>query len=109
LPARRALSLATAEGAAAIGLGDQVGQLAPGMRADLIQVSLADLSFVPVYGVVSHLAYVADEHDVTTVIVDGRILMRNREVLSINKYRLRREAGELTARIRAELVTGQDR
>ncbi|MBT8137778.1 MAG: amidohydrolase [Gammaproteobacteria bacterium] len=109
LPARRALSLATAEGAAAIGLGDQVGQLAPGMRADLIQVSLADLSFVPIYGVISHLAYVADEHDVTTVIVDGRILMRNREVLSINKYRLRREAGELTARIRAELVTGQDR
>ncbi len=101
MPAGRVLHMATAGGARAIGLGDQVGSLTVGRRADLIQVSLADLSFQPMYDVVSHLAYVADEHDVTTVIVDGRLLMREKKVLSIDEERLRRQVAEISARIRA--------
>ncbi|MDH3589250.1 MAG: amidohydrolase [Gammaproteobacteria bacterium] len=103
LPARTVLNMATAGGAAAIGLADQVGQLKPGMRADLIQVSLADLTFVPIYDVVSHLVYVSDEQDVTSVIVDGRVLMRDRQILSLDEARLRKEATELAAKIAAGL------
>ncbi len=101
MPAGQVLHMATAGGARAIGLGDDVGSLTVGRRADLIQVSLADLSFQPMYDVVSHLAYVADEHDVTTVVVDGRLLMREKKVLSIDEQRLRRQVAEISARIRA--------
>ena len=103
LPARTVLEMATSGGAAAAGLAGQVGQLRAGLRADLIQVSLADLTFVPLYDVVSHLVYVADEQDVKTVIVDGQVLMRDRQVLTLDEDRLRAEANRLAAKIAAGL------
>lgn len=104
IPARTALRMATLGGAEAIGLGDEIGALTVGRRADLIQVSLADLHFTPLYDVVSHLAYVADEQDVVTVIVDGKVLMSEGKVLSVDEQRVRAEASALAARIRAAVV-----
>jgi 5-methylthioadenosine/S-adenosylhomocysteine deaminase len=103
LPASAVLRMATSGGAEAIGLADSVGTLAPGMRADLIQVSLDDVHFVPTYDVISHLVYVADEQDVITTVVDGKVLMRDGEILTIDTERVRAEATELAARIQAEL------
>lgn len=103
LPASAVLRMATSGGAQAIGLADSVGTLAAGMRADLIQVSLEDVHFVPTYDVISHLVYVADEQDVATTIVDGKVLMRDGEMLTIDTERVRREATELAARIQAKL------
>jgi len=99
LAAGTVLNMATSGGAAAVGLADQVGELRAGLRADLIQVSISDLTFVPLFDVISHLVYVADEHDVTTVIVDGKILMRNREVLTLDGEKLREEATRLADKI----------
>jgi 5-methylthioadenosine/S-adenosylhomocysteine deaminase len=105
LPARMVLNMATRGGAEAIGLGEEIGALTVGRRADLIQVSLADVHFVPMYDVISHLVYVADEQDVTSVVVDGRILMRDGKVLTVDEPRVTREARALAERIRAALAS----
>ena len=96
--------MATSGGARAIGLGDQIGSLTVGRRADLIQVSLEDLHFTPLYDLVSHLVYVADEQDVVSVVVDGKVLMREGEVLTVDVARVRAEAAALAERIRASVV-----
>ena len=104
LSASTVLNMATRGGAEAIGLGDQIGTLKVGMRADLIQVSFDDVHFIPTYDVISHLVYVADEQDVVSTVVDGKVLMRDRAILTIDTRRVRREANELAARIRSALA-----
>ena len=99
-----ALRMATRGGAEAIGLGDQIGALTAGRRADVIQVSLADVHFTPLYDVISHLVYVADEQDVVTVIVDGRILMSEGRILTVDEQRTRSAATAIAARIRAAVI-----
>jgi 5-methylthioadenosine/S-adenosylhomocysteine deaminase len=104
MSAQTVLTMATSGGAEAIGLRDQIGALSVGMKADLIQVSFDDVHFVPTYDVISHLVYVSDEQDVSTVIVDGRVLMRDREILTVDTDRVAREARELAGRIQATLA-----
>jgi 5-methylthioadenosine/S-adenosylhomocysteine deaminase len=104
LSASTVLTMATRGGAEAIGLNDKVGALAVGMRADLIQVSFDDVHFVPTYDVISHLVYVADEQDVASTVVDGKILMKDGEILTIDTARVKREANALAARIKAALA-----
>jgi len=103
LSATEVLTMATRGGATAIGLGESIGSLEQGKRADLIQVAFDDVHHVPTYDVISHLVYVTDEQDVATVIVDGKVLMKDRELLTIDTGRVRTEATELAARIQAAL------
>ena len=103
LPAEAVLRMATSGGAEAIGLGDTIGSLEPGKRADLIQVAFDDVHHVPTFNVVSHLVYVTDEQDVASVVVDGEILVEEREFRTIDTDRVREEAIALAARINAEL------
>ena len=104
LSAGTVLTMATRGGAEAIGLGERIGSLTVGRRADVIQVSFDDVHFVPTYDVISHLVYVTDEQDVASVIVDGALLMRDGEFLTIDTDRVAREAHELAARIQASLA-----
>ena len=104
LSAQTVLTMATSGGAEAIGLRDQIGALSVGMKADLIQVSFDDVHFLPTYDVISHLVYVADEQDVATVIVDGRVLMRDKKILTIDTERVAQEAKELAGRIQKALA-----
>jgi 5-methylthioadenosine/S-adenosylhomocysteine deaminase len=104
MSANTVLRMATSGGAEAVGIRDRVGALEVGMRADVIQVSFDDVHFVPTYDVISHLVFVADEQDVASVTVDGRLLMRDGEFLSIDTDRVRREATELAARIQSALA-----
>ncbi|MBT8094050.1 MAG: amidohydrolase [Gammaproteobacteria bacterium] len=104
LPATEVLSMATSGGATAIGLGDSIGSLEPGKRADLIQVGFKDVHHIPTYDVISHLVYVSDEQDVASVVVDGRVLMKEREMLTIDTQRVAAEATALAARIQAALA-----
>jgi 5-methylthioadenosine/S-adenosylhomocysteine deaminase len=104
VPARTALRMATLGGAEALGLADQIGALTAGRRGDLIQVSLADLHFTPLYDVISHLVYVADSQDVVTVVVDGKVLMDERRVLTVDEQRVRSEATAIAVKIRAEVI-----
>jgi 5-methylthioadenosine/S-adenosylhomocysteine deaminase len=105
LPARTVLDMATRGGAIAIGLEGQVGVLEPGYRADLIQVDFSDVHHIPTFDVISHLVYVTDEQDVASVIVDGRLLMRDRQMLTIDRDSVAAEARELAGRIEAALNT----
>ena len=104
LPAGDALAMATRLGARAARLGDKVGQLKPGMRADLIQVELNKTHQLPLYDVVSHLVYVTDSSDVVTTIVDGEVLMEDRKVLTIDEQALRKKVQARSDEIRSALA-----
>ena len=103
IPATTVLRMATSGGATAIGLGDTIGSLEVGKRADLIQVAFEDVHHVPTYDVVSHLVYVSDEQDVASVIIDGKVVMLERKITSIDTERVAEEATALAARIQAAL------
>jgi 5-methylthioadenosine/S-adenosylhomocysteine deaminase len=103
LPATEVLRMATSGGATAIGLGEKIGSLEAGKRADIIQVAFDDVHHVPTFDVMSHLVYVTDEQDVATVVVDGALLMRDGEFLTLDTDRIAAEANALAARIQATL------
>ena len=103
LSATTVLTMATRGGATAIGLGDSIGSLEVGKKADLIQVAFDDVHHVPTYDVVSHLVWVTDEQDVASVVIDGKLLMREGEMLTIDTERVTAEAIALAARIQAAL------
>jgi 5-methylthioadenosine/S-adenosylhomocysteine deaminase len=101
VPARAALEMATVEGARALGMDRQIGSLAPGKRADVIVVSMTSARQTPVYDPLSHLVYATRGDDVTATIVNGRVLMRDRKVLTLNEAAVLQEARALAARVRA--------
>ena len=105
MPAHIALTMATRGGAEAIGVGSSIGSLEVGKRADIIQVSFDDVHFVPTYDVISQLVYVADEQDVSSVVVDGKVLMKDKELLTIDTARLTKEATALARRIQKTIAS----
>ena len=84
MPAARALTAATLGGARALSLDGRIGSLLPGTRADLCAVRLDGTGLVPCYDPISHLVYAAGRENVTHVWVDGRILLNERQLTSIN-------------------------
>jgi 5-methylthioadenosine/S-adenosylhomocysteine deaminase len=102
LPAARVLRLATIDGARALGLEKEIGSLEAGKRADVIVVKLDQLHSTPQRDVVSALVYSAVASDVQTTIIDGQLLMRNGELLTLNEASVigeaNREASNLAAR-----------
>ena len=99
--ARVALEMATIRGARALGMAAQIGSIEPGKRADLILVDVSGARQTPMYDPVSHLVYVARGDDVRTTIVNGRILMRDRKVLTLNDADVLRDARTWAGKVRA--------
>ncbi|WP_019004099.1 amidohydrolase [Cohnella laeviribosi] len=99
LPARQALRMATVESARLLNLDDRVGTLEIGKKADLILIDLRKPHLQPVHQVESLLAYSATGADVDTVIVNGKVLMRQRRLLTIDEEELLREAQKRAKRI----------
>ncbi|NLC07347.1 MAG: 5'-deoxyadenosine deaminase [Syntrophomonadaceae bacterium] len=87
MPAAQVLEMATLSGARAMGLEEEIGSLEVGKRADLIIVNLNQVHSLPETDVdpVSRLVYSARASDVETTIIDGRVVMFNRELLTINE------------------------
>ncbi|MFE9094712.1 amidohydrolase [Streptomyces sp. NPDC007264] len=83
--AERAVRMATAEGARALGLGDRLGSLEAGKRADLIVLDLDRPHLRPRHDVWSTLAYAAQSADVRDTVVDGRVLMRDRVLETLDE------------------------
>ncbi|MFJ2235499.1 amidohydrolase [Streptomyces sp. NPDC087859] len=94
LTSRQALHHATLQSARAVGLGDFLGTLAPGRRADIVLVDLTGPHTQPVHDLAATLVHSARSSDVRTTIVDGRILMRDRELLTLDVAEVVRELGE---------------
>jgi cytosine/adenosine deaminase-related metal-dependent hydrolase len=92
LPALTALRMATINGAKALGLADQIGSIEIGKRADLMLMNLNSLNAVPSFDPVSTIVYTAETSNVETVIIDGKIVMRERELLTINEGEVINEA-----------------
>ena len=92
MPASRVLRMATIDGARALGLDSEIGSLEVGKRADVAVVRLDRLHATPVTDVVSALVYSVEQDDVDTVIIDGKLLMSGRELLTINEQETIRNA-----------------
>jgi 5-methylthioadenosine/S-adenosylhomocysteine deaminase len=101
LPAATAVEMATLQGAKAIGLDRLIGSLEPGKRADLITVSMKGARQTPMYNPVSHLVYVSRGDDVQNTIVNGRVLMRDRKVTTLDEPRVLSEARAMADKVRA--------
>lgn len=80
----QALEMATKNGAKALGLEDKVGMLKPGMLADLILIDFDKPHLYPKHDILAHLVYAAQSSDIDTVIVDGKILVRSGNALTID-------------------------
>ncbi|MBC9724658.1 amidohydrolase [Streptomyces sp. TRM68367] len=94
LTSRQALHHATLQSARAVGLGDSIGSIAPGRRADLVLVDLTGPHTQPVHDLAATLVHSARAADIRTTIVDGRILMRDRELLTLDVPAVVAELGE---------------
>ncbi|HSC28374.1 MAG TPA: amidohydrolase family protein [Vicinamibacterales bacterium] len=108
VPARQALAMATRLGAAALHMGHLTGSLEPGKRADLVIVNTDSLHAVPAFrrdpnAIYARLVYSSKSTDVTDVMCNGRWLMRDRVLLTLDEAELAREAGDVARRIDAFL------
>ncbi len=99
LNARQVLMLATKWGADALGLGEQIGSLEVGKRADLIIVDTHKPHLTPMYDPISHLVYAVSGSDVRDVIIDGRLVVRDRTVLTIPVEDVMEEVQRLARKI----------
>jgi 5-methylthioadenosine/S-adenosylhomocysteine deaminase len=94
LPARRVLRMATIDGARALGLENEIGSLEVGKRADVSVVALDRLHTTPRPDIVSTLVYAAEAGDVRTVLIDGQIVMQDRELTTLDEREVLAEAAK---------------
>ncbi len=94
VPAYEALEMATRGSARALGIGDQVGQIKPGMKADIALVDFNQPHLFPRHDVVSHLVYAARAGDVRTVFINGQPVMRDRQLLTLDEEEIFAQVGE---------------
>ncbi len=85
LPAQTTLRMATLGGAEALGMQDEIGTLETGKKADIILVDLTGTHMRPINRIENSLVYCASAHDVETVICDGRVVMENREIQTVDE------------------------
>lgn len=95
--------MATIGGAGALGMDNITGSLEAGKRADLIIIPLNKPHLTPMYHEYSHLVYAAHAADVDTVIVNGKILMQNRKLTTINENEMMERVREIAERIRKSI------
>jgi len=94
LPAETALRMATIHGARALGLSDQIGSVEVGKRADLQLINLNRLHTTPGPDPVSTIVYAAEASDVEAVVIDGRVVMQERRLLTFNEEEVITQARE---------------
>ena len=97
LPVARVLEMATINGAK--GLGFEGGMLKTGMFADIILIDMDKPHLTPLYDHASHLVYAASGSDVDTVIVNGQLLMKHRELLTIDEEKVKAKANSAIKRL----------
>jgi len=97
------LKMATRDGARALGMEGEIGALRPGMKADVITVDFNQPHLTPLYHEDSHLVYCTSGSDVDTVVINGRILMRNRKLLTIDEGEVMDRVNHIARRVCASL------
>ena len=99
--AQQALQMATIEGARALNLGEVCGSLEVGKRADIALLDFDAPHLTPCFNVVSHLVYAVTAADVQTVLVDGRVLLRDRELTHLDEAKIKADASTRATRLAA--------
>lgn len=94
LPAHEILKMATMNGAVALGLGKEIGSLQVGKKADIVLVDLSNPHLKPLHDIYANIVYSMRGSDVHTVIVDGKVLMEDREVKTLDEQTVIEEAEE---------------
>src|SRR5712691_581719 len=99
LTAEQAFEMATIRGARALHLQREIGSIEKGKRADLVIVDLDDLNQTPSYNIYSDLVYATKAADVRTVIIEGRVVMHDRQLLTLNEESIKADARRYRERI----------
>ena len=103
IPAETAFEMATSRGARALGLEKEIGSIEAGKRADLILVRTDRPHAVPLYGAVSQLVYALKASDVRDVMVNGRVVVRDGRILTLNAPQILQKAAEYRTKVAASL------
>ncbi len=94
LPPGKALEMATIDGARVLGLDHITGSLEVGKKADLLLINMEQPHLKPLWMIPQRVVYQVTGHDVDTVLVDGKILMEDRKVKSVNEKKVLRDENE---------------
>jgi 5-methylthioadenosine/S-adenosylhomocysteine deaminase len=103
LPASAALEMATIRGARALGMEKEIGSLEVGKRADMILVNVTHPNGVPMYDPISQMVYALKAEDVTDVMVNGKPVVRDGRILTLNEAEILQKAAEYRAKVSASL------
>ncbi|MGV8059709.1 MAG: amidohydrolase [Smithellaceae bacterium] len=100
MDAKTVVRMATIEGAKALGMGKITGSLEVGKKADIIIIGLNKPHLTPLYNEYSHLVYAAGGADVDTVIINGQVVMENRQLLTLDETEIMRKVREIAVNIK---------
>ncbi|MGA9965686.1 MAG: amidohydrolase [Terriglobales bacterium] len=103
LNAKAVVEMATIDGARALHMEKEIGSLEAGKKADLIVINLDEPNAVPMYDVYAQLAYALKGSDVETVVIGGRVVMRDRKVLTVQEAEAMAKAREYKQRVALSL------
>ncbi|HSF15952.1 MAG TPA: amidohydrolase [Vicinamibacteria bacterium] len=103
MPAKEVFRMATRGGAKALGLDALVGSLEPGKRADVVLIDVQVPELTPMYDVYSHLVYAIKGAHVKTVVVDGKMIVRDRKMTTLDEKAVMEKARAIQNRIRESL------
>ncbi|HJZ99314.1 MAG TPA: amidohydrolase family protein [Candidatus Solibacter sp.] len=103
LPATAALEMATIRGARALGMEKEIGSLEPGKRADLIEVRIDRPHAQPLYDAVSQMVYALKGSDVRDVMVNGKPVVSDARILTLDERQVLTKAGEYRTKISTSL------
>ena len=99
ITAEDVLKMATIEGAKVLGIDSEVGSLEVGKKADIIIIDLNKPHLCPVHNIYSLLAYSVNGADVETTIIDGNVVMENRNILNVNEQEVMNECERVKRRL----------
>lgn len=100
VPAHAALEMATINAAKSLGLEDKIGSIEVGKLADLIAIDLSDIESQPCYDVISQIVYATGRDKVTDVWVEGKALLKNRQLMTLNQQQIISAAQDWAEKIR---------
>jgi 5-methylthioadenosine/S-adenosylhomocysteine deaminase len=104
MPAVEVIRMATIEGARVLGMDARIGSLEPGKQADLVRLDLSAPRLQPIYDTYATLVFAAMPADVSDVMVAGRWVMRDREVVTLERRKVLRDALQVAAHFKAEMT-----
>jgi 5-methylthioadenosine/S-adenosylhomocysteine deaminase len=103
LNAKAVVEMATIDGARALHMQKNIGSLEAGKKADLVLISLNEPNAVPMYDIYAQIAYSLKESDVDTVLIGGRVVMRDRRLLTVDEPAVLEKAREYGMAVKKSL------